>query len=305
MRGDFYLNNARTDLASEAREIWQESADGTSELRGVWARDSVTEGFSVSRVKILDEDGAKKLSKPIGSYTTVELHGISRRDTDSFPRAIRAVAHELSALLPKGNGTVLVAGLGNRGITPDAIGSSAISHVMVTRHLVDTLPEIFGKMRPVSAVAPGVLGMTGVETSEIIRGVAESVNPDCIIVIDALASMRLERLCKTVQITDTGIVPGSGVGNSRAAICQRTMGVPVIAIGVPTVINIATIIESFADASRITLPDSALEDFSERLLVTPKDIDVHIADMGRILGYAVNSAMQKGITIEEMDEFLS
>ncbi len=305
MRGDFNLNNSRTDLASEAREIWQESTEGTSELHGVWAQDSVTEGFSVSRVKILNQNGAKKLGKPVGSYTTVELHGISRRDVESFPRAIRAVAHELSALLPNGNGTVLVAGLGNRGITPDAVGASTISHVMVTRHLVDTMPEIFGRMRPVSAVAPGVLGMTGVESGEIIRGVAESVKPDYIIVIDALASMRLERLCKTVQITDTGIVPGSGVGNARAAISKKTMGVPVIAIGVPTVINIATIIESFADASKIKLPSSALEDFSERLLVTPKDIDVHIADMGRILGYAINSAMQKGITIEEMDEFLS
>lgn len=299
------MNNTRTDLASEAREIWQESTSGKSELHGVYAEDSVTEGFSVSRVRILDDDGAKKLGKPVGSYTTVELSGISRRDTDSFPRAIRAVAKELSSLLPKGNGTVLVAGLGNRGITPDAIGASAVSHIMVTRHLVDTLPELFGKMRPVSAVAPGVLGMTGVESGEIIRGVAESVSPDCIIVIDALASMRLERLCKTVQITDTGIVPGSGVGNARAAICEKTMGFPVIAIGVPTVINIATIIESFAAENEIALPKRALDDFGEKLLVTPKDIDIHIADMGRILGYAVNSAMQKGITIEEMDEFLS
>jgi len=299
------LNNIRTDLASEAREVWQESTSGTSELRGVAAHDAEVEGFRVSRVEILNAEGANKLGKPVGSYTTVELRGISRREAEIFSRAIRAVARELSALLPKGDGTVLVAGLGNRGITPDAIGAEAVSHIMVTRHLVDSLPEIFGKMRPVSAVSPGVLGMTGVESSEIIRGVVESVSPDCIIVIDALASMRLERLCKTVQITDTGIVPGSGVGNARNAINRKTMGIPVIAIGVPTVVNIATIIESFADASGIEIPKEALSDYSERLLVTPKDIDVHISDMGRILGYAINTALQKNITIEEMDEFLS
>ena len=299
------MNNTRTDLASEAREVWQEREGDVGELSGVRAEDTETEGFRVSRVKILNEDGSKKLHKPIGSYTTVELQGISRRDTESFPRAIRAVSKELSKLLPDGDGCYLVAGLGNRRITPDAIGSSSLSHIMVTRHLVDTLPEFFGKLNPVSAVAPGVLGMTGVESSEIIRGVAESVSPKCIIVIDALASMRLERLCKTVQITDTGIVPGSGVGNARGAITKETMGFPVIAMGVPTVVNIATIIESFADASGLDIPRDALDDYSERLLVTPKDIDVHIADMGRILGYAINSVTQKGITIEEMDEFLS
>lgn len=299
------MNNPRTDLASEAREVWQESTGKTSELRGVVAKDSETEGFRVSRVEILDEEGARKLGKPVGSYTTVELEGISRRDAEIFPRAIRAIAHELSSLLPEGSGAVLVAGLGNRGITPDAIGAETVSHIMVTRHLVDKLPELFGKMRPVSAVSPGVLGMTGVESSEIIRGVVESVSPDCIIVIDALASMRLERLCKTVQITDTGIVPGSGVGNARSAINRKTMGIPVIAMGVPTVVNIATIIESFADASGLEIPKNALSDYSEKLLVTPKDIDVHISDMGRILGYAINTVLQKDITIEEMDEFLS
>ena len=199
----------------------------------------------------------------------------------------------------------MVVGLGNEGITPDAVGKSTIEHIMVTRHLVEKIPDVFGHMRPISAVTPGVLGMTGVESGEIIRGVAERIRPDCIIVIDALASMRLGRLCKTVQITDTGIVPGSGVGNARAAITKETMGIPVIAIGVPTVVNIATIVENFAEDSGIKIPSETLEEYSEKLLVTPKDIDVHIEDIGRILGYAINTATQRGITIEEMDEFLS
>lgn len=299
------LNKARTDLALEAREVWQESADSTTKLRGVWAKELEVDGFTVSRVRVLDEEGEKALGKPIGSYTTVELRGISRRDIDSFPKAIKAVANELSELLPKGDGSVLVVGLGNEGITPDAVGKSTVEHIMVTRHLVEKFPDVFGYMRRVSAVTPGVLGMTGVESGEIIRGIAERIAPDFIIVIDALASMRLGRLCKTVQITDTGIVPGSGVGNARAAITKETMGIPVIAVGVPTVVNIATIVESFAEDSGIKIPSEALSEYSEKLLVTPKDIDVHIADMGRILGYAINTAIQKGISIEEMDEFLS
>lgn len=299
------LNKARTDLALEAREVWQESAEKAGELRGVRANEANVFGFTVSRVRILDEEGAKALGKPIGSYTTVELSGISRRDAESFPKAIKAVANELSGILPQGDGSVLVVGLGNEGITPDAVGKSTVEHIMVTRHLVEKFPEVFGHMRRVSAVTPGVLGMTGVESGEIIRGIAEKIAPDFIIVIDALASMRLGRLCKTVQITDTGIVPGSGVGNARAAITKETMGVPVIALGVPTVVNIATIVESFAEDSGITIPSKILSEYSEKLLVTPKDIDVHIADMGRILGYAINSAVQKGITIEDMDEFLS
>ena len=160
-------------------------------------------------------------------------------------------------------------------------------------------------MRPVAAVAPGVLGMTGIESGEILRGIIRHIKPDFIIVIDALSSMRLERLCRTVQITDTGITPGSGVGNARVAINRETMGLPVIALGVPTVVDIATIIENCAEDVKLPLPDGALSEYSERLLVTPKDIDVHISDMGRILGYAINKVLQNGITIEEMDEFLS
>lgn len=299
------MDKARTDLALEAREVWEESAESQTELEGVWARDIKVNGFSVSRVKILDKQGQKMLGKPIGAYTTIELTEVSRRDAVAFSRAIETVAGELSSLIPKSQGCVLVVGLGNAGITPDAVGTNAINHVMVTRHLVERMPETFGKLRKVSAIAPGVLGMTGVESGEIIRGVARHINPDFIIVVDALASMKLGRLCKTVQITDTGIVPGSGVGNARAAITAETMGVPVIAMGVPTVVDIATIVASVAEESGMQIPDGALDEYRAKLLVTPKDIDVHISDVGRIIGYAVNTALQRGISIEDMDMFLS
>lgn len=299
------MNNVRTDLAVEAREVWQESAEESTALRGVWARDIKSNGFTVSRVKILDEEGEKALGKPRGDYITVELEGISRHDIESFSRAIETISGELSRLFPKGDGCILAVGLGNEQITPDAVGISTIRHIVVTRHLVDKMPSLFGNMRPVSAISTGVLGMTGVESSEIIRSIAESIKPDFVIVIDALASLKLSRLCKTVQITDTGIVPGSGVGNARSAINRESIGFPVIALGVPTVVDIATIIENFAEDSGLEVPSETLSEYSEKLLVTPKDIDVNIADIGRILGYAINRALQPDISIEEMDEFLS
>ena len=299
------MKNIRTDLALEARELWQEDAKEQTKLEGVVARELKISGFEVQRVEIIDEQGERELGKPVGLYTTVDLTGVKRRDDDVFPRAIQTVAGELSRMVPNGNGSILIVGLGNRSITPDAVGTCAIEHVMVTRHLVERLPDLFGKMRQVSAIAPGVLGMTGVESLEIIRGVADHIKPDCIIVIDALSSRKLSRLCKTIQITDTGIIPGSGVGNTRAAINEETLGVPVIAIGVPTVVDIATIVLDIAEASNVDFPEKAIRDYSKTLMVTPKEIDVHISDVGRIIGYAINMVFQKGVTITEMDMFLS
>ncbi|MEG2570025.1 MAG: GPR endopeptidase, partial [Clostridia bacterium] len=226
-------------------------------------------------------------------------------DADVFPRAIETVASVLEPMLPQNCGCVLVVGLGNRGITPDAVGTCAVNHVMVTRHLVEQLPDIFGAMHPVSAIAPGVLGMTGVESGEIIAGVAARVKPDCIIIIDALASRNITRLCNTIQLTDTGIVPGSGVGNARAAINSKTMGVPVIAIGVPTVVDISAIIADIAAEIDTPLPPDIMREYGSQLMVTPKEIDVHITDVGRIIGYAINTVLQPGISIADMDVFLS
>lgn len=299
------MKNIRTDLALEAREIWQEDADDQTQLSGVIARERKINGMTVSRVKIVNEEGVRNLNKPIGNYSTVELNGVARRDEDVFPRAIQAVAGELAPMLPKGGGCVLVVGLGNSGITPDAVGNNAVEHVMVTRHLVERMPDMFGTLRPVSAIAPGVLGMTGVESREIIEGVANHIKPDCIIVIDALASCKLSRLCKTIQITDTGIIPGSGVGNARAAINKETMGIPVVAMGVPTVVDIRTIVKDIAESAKVTLPDTVLEEYGSQLMVTPKEIDVHISDVGRIIGYAINTVLQKGVSIADMDIFLS
>ena len=209
----------RTDLALEAKELWTESAEKETKLEGVRARDSLREGYQVTTVDILDEQGASSLGKPVGSYVTVQLEALARREEDAFGRAARAIAAELNGLLklPE-EATCLVVGLGNRAITPDAIGPGVADHTMVTRHLVEQAPEHFGSFRPVAALAAGVLGTTGVESGELVKAVAEKIRPGYIIAVDALASRSMDRVCTTVQLANTGIVPGSGVGNHRAAL---------------------------------------------------------------------------------------
>ncbi len=295
------MQNLRTDLALEAREIWQESAKDQTELSGVIASEREVMGHKVHEVKIINDEGARSLNKPRGTYITVELSGVARREDKVFPRAIKTVSDALLSILPKGDGSILIVGLGNRAITPDAVGGASVDNVMITRHLVDNLPEYFSSFRKVSAISPGVLGTTGVESYEIIAGVAKRISPDCIIVIDALASRSIDRLCNTIQITDTGIVPGSGVGNARAAINKETLKVPVIAIGVPTVVDVSSIIYDVAYSNNISVP----EGYGESLMVTPKEIDIRISDVGKIIGYAINMALQPEITIEDMDTFLS
>ena len=297
----------RTDLALEAKELWTESAEKETKLEGVRARDSLREGYQVTTVDILDEQGASSLGKPVGSYVTVQLDALARREEDAFGRAARAIAAELNGLLklPE-EATCLVVGLGNRAITPDAIGPGVADHTMVTRHLVEQAPEHFGSFRPVAALAAGVLGTTGVESGELVKAVAEKIRPGCIIAVDALASRSMDRVCTTVQLANTGIVPGSGVGNHRAALNRETLGVPVIAVGVPTVVDARTLAaDILAEAGQEGLDPEALAGAGEGLMVTPRDIDQRVADLVKVIGYGINLALQPGLTIEDVDLFLS
>ena len=297
----------RTDLALEAKELWTESAEKETKLEGVRARDSLREGYQVTTVDILDEQGASSLGKPVGSYVTVQLDALARREEDAFGRAARAIAAELNGLLklPE-EATCLVVGLGNRAITPDAIGPGVADHTMVTRHLVEQAPEHFGSFRPVAALAAGVLGTTGVESGELVKAVAEKIRPGCIIAVDALASRSMDLVCTTVQLANTGIVPGSGVGNHRAALNRETLGVPVIAVGVPTVVDAGTLAaDILAEAGQEGLDPEALAGAGEGLMVTPRDIDQRVADLVKVIGYGINLALQPGLTIEDVDLFLS
>ena len=222
----------RTDLALEAHELRREGG----KLEGVESRETQAEGFPLTTVRVTGPDGARALGKPEGTYHTLDLTGLERREEDAFPRSVRALAGLLSPLLPK-EGDVLVVGLGNRAITPDAIGPQAADRTLVTRHLIGMAPEHFGTFRSVAALAAGVLGTTGVESGEIVRAVSDKIGVKAVIAIDALAARRVERLCATVQVCDTGIAPGSGVGNHRFALDRESLGVPVIAVGVPTVVD--------------------------------------------------------------------
>ena len=288
----------RTDLAEEAHELWRQSAKNAAELPGVTARDSTEQGFAVHHVTVANSDGAAALGKPIGTYITVELDGFLRREQDAFSRAASALSTLLEPMLPK-KGDVLVIGLGNRAITPDLIGPLTADHTLVTRHLVEQLPDHFGQFRPVAALTPGVLATTGMESGLLVQAAAARLQPACVIAVDALASRSVHRLCRTVQLSDAGIVPGSGVGNHRMALDKDTLGVPVIAVGVPTVVEASTLIlDLLGGQDHSDIPGADL-------FVTPREVDSRVADLSRVIGYGISMALNPGLTVEDLDLLLA
>ena len=302
----------RTDLAVEARELWKESADKTTQLKGVVSRDAEENGFKITTVEILDNEGAEALGKPPGIYVTMEIDKLVRREDNAFTLGAEALGKVLAGVIKlKDSDSVLVVGLGNEAIgneaiTPDAIGPLTAKNTMVTRHLVEKMPDQFGTMRRVSVLISGVLGTTGIETAEFIRAVVEKLKPDQVIVVDALASRKLARICRTVQIADTGIVPGSGVGNARNAINRETLGVPVTAIGVPTVVDAATLAADLAEqAGHKNVYPEDLNQYGGDMIVTPKEIDNNVSDIAKLVGYGLNLALHKNIGIEDINMFLS
>ena len=286
----------RSDLALEAKELFESSAGKTTQLSGVRAREETLFGYPLTRVDILDETGAEALGKPVGTYLTLEFPALPQ-GREELLRAARAVAALLGQLpgLPD-TGPVFVAGLGNRQMTPDAIGPRTTDLLLITRHLVENLPEEFSGFRPVAALAPGVTGTTGVETGELLAGVLQTIRPACLIAVDALAARRQERVCRTIQVSNTGIVPGSGVGNHRSALDQNSLGVPVLALGVPTVVDA----ETLAAEQGAEPPEDI-----RGLFVTPRDIDRRVRDTAKLIGYGINLALHEGLTLADVDMFLS
>ena len=295
------MRQRRTDLALEAKELWEESARETGALRGVEAWSETREGFPIETVHILDQRGERALGKPAGRYVTLTMDGLLRREEDAFPRAARAVGRELGQLLDRSapGGLALVVGLGNRAITPDAVGPKVHEHTLVTRHLVEGLPEHFGSLRPVASLSAGVLGTTGMESGELVQAVCRDLKPACVIAVDALASRSLERLCRTVQLSDTGIAPGSGVGNHRQALDRETLGVPVLAVGVPTVVEASTLAADLLGQEDLPPLGEGRE-----LLVTPKDIDSQVDDLAKVIGYGISLALQPGLDVADLDLLL-
>lgn len=298
-----------TDLALEATAALRGQSGG--EIPGVRLEEEQKPGLTISRVEVFSPEGEAALGKVRGRYITLEAPGLRERDPDLQEQVQEAVTRELAAMLGLGPQTsVLVVGLGNAQATPDALGPRVVQRLMVTRHLREYMPPATaGSLRPVAAVAPRVLGTTGVETGEIIRGVVQHMRPERVLVIDALAARSLNRIGTTVQMADTGIQPGSGLGNARMGLSQATLGVPVVAIGVPTVVHAATIafdtlellskrmagrspffdlMGQFGPEQRRALIQEVLGPEVGNLVVTPKEVDDMIDSMARVLARAMN-----------------
>lgn len=317
--------DAYTDLALEASE--RVRARTGREIPGVGVEEFHRDGIKVTRVRIQDEHGASLMGKPPGTYVTVEAPGLRSRSRELADRVTGVVAEELAGLagLPP-DATVLVVGLGNWRATPDALGPRVVEQVFVTRHLRDMVPpELKGRMRPLCAIAPGVLGITGIETGEVIRGVVSRVQPDLVVAVDSLAARSLDRVMTTVQLADTGIQPGSGVGNRRLSVDRGSVGAPVIGVGCPTVVYARTIaMEAINQVSQQVPQASELrrhlqgldargkEEFLGGILrpllgdmvVTPKEVDADVEEMARIVAGAINAAFHPGITEEEVAMYL-
>ena len=280
--------NYRTDLAVERRELIGDSVpDGVSFEERTEGRTKIT------KIKIKTDDGARALGKPCGNYITLEIPSPSNNPHES-ENEIELIAHELSALIPK-KGCVLVAGLGNHNITPDAIGPKTVEATLSTRHVAKALPQF--DFRPVAALAPGVMGQTGIETGDVILSVCQKIGAVCVIAVDALASRSTHHLGCTVQISDTGISPGSGVGNKRAELSEKTLGVPVIAVGVPTVVDAATVAaDALSEGGAAYINEEKLKGF----MVTPREIDSVISGVSKVLALSIGRALQPSLSISDL-----
>ena len=310
------MYNFRTDLASERKDIYQK-ANNLEEIDGIEAtKDEINENIKVERVKITNENGEKAIGKPIGNYITIDIKKLKIAQEEELEKSSEVLAEELKKVIDlhvDKQGEILVVGLGNIYVTPDSLGPKVINEIEVTRHIINYLPQYVEEgTRMVSAISPGVLGTTGIETVEILKGIVDNIHPKLVIVIDALASRSIERISSTVQLSDTGIVPGAGVGNTRSEISQSTLGVPVVAIGIPTVVETAVLVNDCLDMFIEKLQDEAksndylnklkeednYEEIKEvllpkdyNLIVTPKEIDDLIENMKEIVSRGINKAV--------------
>ncbi len=311
------MYNFRTDLASERRDIYQKANNLSNEIDGIEStKEDINDNIKVERVKITNENGEKAIGKPVGNYITIDIKKLKIAQEEEITKAAQTLSAELKKVIDThidSQAEVLVVGLGNIYVTPDSLGPKVINEIEVTRHVIKYLPQYVEEgTRMVSAISPGVLGTTGIETVEILKGIVDNINPKLVIVIDALASRSIERISSTVQISDTGIVPGAGVGNTRSEISKNTLGIPVIAIGIPTVVETAVLVNDSLDLLIQKLQNEAksndylnklkeednYEEIKEalipqdyNLIVTPKEIDDLIENMKDIVAQGINASL--------------
>lgn len=313
-----------TDLALEATAAVR--GDAHTEIPGVKMTEQRYEAATVSWVEVLNPQGEQVIGKPVGNYITIDAPGLRRRNRDLQEEVGKILVEQLAKLLHQGeNDSALVVGLGNWNATPDALGPRVTEKLLVTRHLKPYVPaDVAGGLRSVAAISPGVLGLTGIETAEVIHGIVERIKPTVVICIDALAARAVERIGTTIQIADTGINPGSGIGNARRGLNKETLGVPVIAMGVPTVVHAANIVHDtfeamagqFSNAKPFFQLFSSQEERRQmvgqvisptvgELVVTPKEIDDMIEDMAKVIAGALNAVLHTSVTAQDLLKYIN
>ena len=311
------MYNFRTDLALERRDLYNKAHNIENDIDGIETEEEkIDDNISVSRVKITNEKGEEAIGKKKGNYITVDVKNLKIANEEEIQKTSEVVTKELKTLLAKHvaeKDSILIVGLGNIYVTPDSLGPKVINEIDITRHLLEYMPEVLDEnTREVSAISPGVLGTTGIETMEILKGIVDNVKPKLVIIIDALASRNIERISSSVQLADTGIVPGAGVGNARKELTESTLGIPVIAMGIPTVVEAATIAaDSLTLFIKKVQENGESNDFLNRLqeedkyqiikeilapeeynfIVTPKEIDNLIEKMKDIVARGINFAI--------------
>lgn len=322
--------NIRTDLALENQEMYKDEKHNY--IPGTEVKEYKERNVKITHVEVISEEGEKIIGKPIGKYITLEIPDFVYYDAETKDDVSAVLAKVLTPIINlEDNMTALVVGLGNWNVTPDAVGPKVLSHIMITRHLKQLVPHSMDEgIRAVCGISPGVLGITGIETSEVIQSIVKKISPDIVICIDALASRKMERVNRTIQISTTGISPGGGIGNNRNEISEKTVGVPVIAIGIPTVVDAATLVNDSIDLvidEMISQADSGskffemlkeinkddkermiknlLDPYVGDLVVTPKEVDMVIDAMAKILANGINIALQPELTISDINKFIN
>ncbi len=310
------MYNFRTDLADERNEIYKKANNISTNVDGIEVEEDEAENIKIGRVNIVNENGEKAIGKPQGTYVTLDIKNIKTIQHEEIEKVANVLANELRNLINKhitDVDDILVVGLGNIYVTPDALGPKVVPEIEVTRHILQYMPKAMPEdTRPVSAIAPGVLGITGIETMEILKGIVDNVKPKMLIVIDALASRNIERISSSIQLSDTGIVPGAGVENTRKEISEKTLGIPVVALGIPTVVDLASITNDcirifIEDLQQKAMSNDALNKLKDtdnyeqikealnvgkyNMIVTPKEIDELIENMKEIVALGINQAL--------------
>ena len=311
------MYNFRTDMADERRDLYVKVNNIEPNINGIESeKEDISDKIKITRVKIFNDEAEQAIGKKKGDYITIDINKINLLTDEEKQQATTIIGQELKKMIGKkieNKDEILVVGLGNEAVTPDALGPNVVKNVEITRHIIKYLPEYIDEnTRPVSAIAPGVLGTTGIETAEVIQGVVEHTKPKLLIVIDALASRSIERISSSIQLSNTGIAPGAGVGNIRKELTEETLGIPVIAMGIPTVVELATLVSDGIDIFIDKLQqreesnqylnnlkkNDKYEDVKEALnvgnynmIVTPKEIDELVTNMAEIVAEGINMSV--------------